>query len=267
MDTIINRSLTQSQVPISRKKKGDDARKFLVNYINTALCTQGDSYYNAEKDTVDKEKYYQDIESSEVEYNQLHRLLSSTYHKAERRINLWADIDRQPDGTLKCAYSDKLIETADFIRQCKADEEHLVPQSWHHGSGSHPGQDMHQIFIVSKTSNGSRGNRIFGTADGELVSKEGGMRYGSNYFVPHHNIGAVCRATLYTLVMYDHTFHKSYFPPAALKWIIEKANTEPISLWERHRNQELFKLQGNRNPFIDHPEWCDQINYLAGYMD
>jgi len=24
---------------------------------------------------------------------------------------------------------------------------------------------------------------------------------------------------------------------------------------ERHRNAEIQKLQGNRNPFIDHPEW------------
>ena len=43
--------------------------------------------------------------------------------------------------------------------------EHLVPQSWHRGSATHPGTDMHQVFIVSKTANGSRGNAIFGLRD------------------------------------------------------------------------------------------------------
>jgi endonuclease G len=28
---------------------------------------------------------------------------------------------------------------------------------------------------------------------------------------------------------------------------------EPVSEWERHRNAAIFARQGNRNPFIDHP--------------
>ena len=31
---------------------------------------------------------------------------------------------------------------------------------------------------------------------------------------------------------------------------------DPPSLHEKHRNAEIAKIQGNRNPFIDHPEWA-----------
>ena len=31
---------------------------------------------------------------------------------------------------------------------------------------------------------------------------------------------------------------------------------DPVSEWERHRNAAIYARQGNRNPFIDHPEWA-----------
>jgi endonuclease I len=34
---------------------------------------------------------------------------------------------------------------------------------------------------------------------------------------------------------------------------------DPVSDWERNRNDVVFEFQGNRNPFIDRPEWVQQI--------
>ncbi|NRA61420.1 MAG: endonuclease [Psychrobium sp.] len=34
---------------------------------------------------------------------------------------------------------------------------------------------------------------------------------------------------------------------------------DPVSDWERNRNNVVFEYQGNRNPFIDRPEWVQQI--------
>ena len=31
------------------------------------------------------------------------------------------------------------------------------------------------------------------------------------------------------------------------------------SLYERHRNETISEVQGNRNPLIDFPEWIDRI--------
>lgn len=34
---------------------------------------------------------------------------------------------------------------------------------------------------------------------------------------------------------------------------------DPVDQFEMQRHERIFKLQKNRNPFIDHPEWADRI--------
>lgn len=36
-------------------------------------------------------------------------------------------------------------------------------------------------------------------------------------------------------------------------------NADPVSTWEQNRNNIVYEFQGNRNPFIDHPEWIKPI--------
>lgn len=38
----------------------------------------------------------------------------------------------------------------------------------------------------------------------------------------------------------------------------------PVSEYERHRNQAIFEKQGNRNPLIDHPDWAGKIRFALG---
>ena len=45
-----------------------------------------------------------------------------------------------------------------------------------------------------------------------------------------------------------------------MKWHIE----EPVSDLERSRNEAVYKIQGNRNPFIDHPEYAARIYCYDG---
>lgn len=40
-----------------------------------------------------------------------------------------------------------------------------------------------------------------------------------------------------------------------LAWHLE----DPVDSLERHRNDVIFGFQGNRNPFIDHPEWASVL--------
>jgi ribulose kinase len=42
---------------------------------------------------------------------------------------------------------------------------------------------------------------------------------------------------------------------ALLAWHIE----DPVDDFEMYRNQKIEAFQGNRNPFIDHPEFADKI--------
>jgi endonuclease I len=132
---------------------------------------------------------------------------------------------------------------------------------------------MHQIFVVEKSANGSRGNAVFGILENVIPERKvGGLSYKHNgvdhtLFVPHVNVGAVCRSTLYTLVTYEDTFHQRYFPKKYLEWIVETAVNEPVTLWEKHRNQELYRLQKNRNPFIDRPALARMIDFDKCYTN
>ena len=49
--------------------------------------------------------------------------------------------------------------------------------------------------------------------------------------------------------------YKTWFVKLLLKW----HKMDPVSQHEIQRNNVGQKFQGNRNPFIDHPEWVEAI--------
>ena len=53
----------------------------------------------------------------------------------------------------------------------------------------------------------------------------------------------------------SYPYLTSYARDLFVKW----SHLDPVSDKEVIRNEEIEKLQGNRNPFIDHPEWVDVI--------
>jgi deoxyribonuclease I len=45
--------------------------------------------------------------------------------------------------------------------------------------------------------------------------------------------------------------------PLLIRWDQEF----PVSLHEKHRNQAIYQIQGNRNPFIDFPDLTEYIQF------
>ena len=214
-------------------------------------------YYDKVSDEWNKEKYYGSLKG-EPNYEELHQLVSSTFRHARRRQNIFPIVDRQPDMTLRCVYSGKILSDAEGNMLEKCDEEHSFPQSYQRGTRSGTGRDMHAIFAAFKSANGSRGNIPFGIYSEEQKPLEKDA-YGTVFsgkpktYIPKMNSGAVARSTLYILLCYKGCANPHYLPPQTLPWLIQEASSTEVSLWEKHRNQELYRLQGNRNPFIDYP--------------
>lgn len=100
--------------------------------------------------------------SNPTNYEELHKLVSSTFRHARRRENIFPIVDRQPDYTLRCVYSGKILSDAEGNNLEKCDEEHSFPQSYQRGMRAGTGRDMHAIFAAFKSANGSRGNTPFG---------------------------------------------------------------------------------------------------------
>jgi endonuclease G, mitochondrial len=146
--------------------------------------------------------------------------------------------------------------------------EHVVPQSWFNRGEPMRG-DLHHLFTCEVKCNSYRGNiPYFDFADFEEVIMDncGKLEQKDKKFEPSKGKGEVARATLYFLLRYpgkiNNTLqeYKAERLETLLRWHQDFAITEH----ERHRNMAIFKKQGNRNPFIDFPEWARKIDFSLG---
>ena len=122
---------------------------------------------------------------------------------------------------------------------------------------------MHHLYPTDSKMNSIRGNTIFG----EVNQDHGNLncsasRYGSGtagstliYEPPSDHKGHVARSLFYFSVRYDLPIRPEE------EVVLKKWNQEhPVDEEEKARNDEIAKLQGDRNPFVDHPEMADEIS-------
>ena len=175
--------------------------------------------------------------------------------------------------------------------------EHVWCQSLSNGMWGTDGggSDMHHIRPSEATLNSKRGNNKYGVATGsreEAYSKTTsgtnsklGGHLGGGAFEPLDNVkGDVARIVMYVYTHYN-SYKNSIFgglattngsggkfgtlnfthvmmasnEDAAIKLLLEWNKKDPVDPIETYRNEEVYKIQGNRNPFIDHPEYADAI--------
>lgn len=140
------------------------------------------------------------------------------------------------------------------------------------GETTGPGTDVHHLRPTDVTVNSTRGNKDFDEG-GSPVSQAPGSLTDADSFEPRDaDKGDVARMILYMSVRYeggdgfpdlevDDAVGASSAPRhGKLSVLLEWNAQDPPSAFERTRNEKIFDTwQGNRNPFIDHPEWADAI--------
>lgn len=142
--------------------------------------------------------------------------------------------------------------------------EHSWPQSkfnYKFPNGLQKG-DLHHLFPSDPVANSTRGNHFFGEMPGRPLndcdssSIGDSSEDGNTYFEPpKEHKGNVARALFYFSVRYQLPINDT--EEAFLRsWNKE----DPIDQAEQDRNDEIYKIQGNRNPFIDFPGLADEIN-------
>ena len=141
---------------------------------------------------------------------------------------------------------------------------------------SEAGSDGHHLRPCDNNLNSARSSLSFGEVDqtsGNLVQENGSSSYKSlcyktsEYFYPGEGFrGQTARILMYVQTRWGDDYDLSFVLGAGsnktigdietlMKWHIQEPPTEQ----EMYRNEKVAEYQGNRNPFIDHPEYAEMI--------
>ncbi|MGJ7439855.1 endonuclease I family protein [Aquipuribacter sp. MA13-6] len=152
--------------------------------------------------------------------------------------------------------------------------EHVVPQSWF-GRAEPMRGDLHHLFACESRCNSFRGNTPFvelpdwppepepepDLPDGVLadaVRPDCGKRTDAG-FEPAQGKGAAARALLFVALRYPGVIEPDELDPARYDDLLLWHAQDPAGDWERHRNAAIHERQGNRNPFVDHPDRAEEL--------
>ncbi|MBN1826930.1 MAG: endonuclease [Candidatus Eisenbacteria bacterium] len=181
--------------------------------------------------------------------------------------------------------------------------EHVWPNSYgfpDDGSTNKPYTDCHHLFDCYIGYNETRGNRIFDacstlcqTYTVDDYNGESGANYSRNtspvgiWETWEGRRGDVARAMFYMDVRYEGDSgepdliltndvdsilasstgnNESVAYMGLLDILLQWHEDDPVDDKERSRNDVVYSYQGNRNPFIDHPEWVAGI-FIEGTTD
>ncbi|MGR9047557.1 endonuclease I family protein [Halobacillus faecis] len=200
-------------------------------------------------------------------------------------------VDLRPDGKLQSIYSGEIRAPEDVIQEdyaasqkreqkirankegenllkvmaeavtaFKYNCEHAVPQSWYDAQEPMRG-DLHHLFTCEPLCNSIRSNYPYHDFhDYPAEQKVEVLRIEDQcgkaedeLFEPEYAKGTVARAMLYFLLRYPDGLETNHGGKIDVDLMLEWHKNEPPEVYELHRNQAIFELQGNRNPFIDYP--------------
>jgi len=142
--------------------------------------------------------------------------------------------------------------------------EHVWPKSLGGFNTDGAGADLHHIRPSENRTNSARGNLKYGyvtggaSINGNLSGLKGGDK--GSFYEPLDNAkGDVARICLYVYVRYGGELTKcsnitNVFQ--SIDVLLEWCALDPVDEWEMGRNDVVEGVQGNRNVFIDYPEYA-----------
>ena len=159
-------------------------------------------------------------------------------------------------GKVTSFYSGKSVSSSDCNR------EHVWPDS--HGGNIVEG-DIHMVRPALKEENSSRGNSFYVEGmnhqyDGWDPANEGVESYrGDSARIIFYCVVADSRLSLLDVNKHYTTSENNDYKMGKLSDLLKWNLQYPVQQREKTRNEAAERLQGNRNPFIDHPEYACRI--------
>ncbi|MBN2237998.1 MAG: endonuclease [Bacteroidales bacterium] len=156
--------------------------------------------------------------------------------------------------------------------------EHSFPKSWFNDA-SPMYTELFHIYPTDGYVNGQRGNYPYGEVNSASWTSTNGSKVGSNstsgysgtVFEPIDEYkGDLARTYFYMATRYEDVIQNwnsevldgSKYPVYVewqLELLISWHENDPVSQKEIDRNNAIYALQHNRNPYIDHPEYVAAV--------
>ncbi len=170
--------------------------------------------------------------------------------------------------------------------------EHNLPKSWWSTSPETTVaySDLHNLYPSDPTANTAKSNYPLGVVGTSTIFSNGVVKVGSSSYPGYSGVvfepgneykGDFARDYMYMVTCYEDyannwrslgtssmLFSGATYPvfkPYAINLLLEWSRNDPVSEKEINRNNAVYNLQGNRNPFVDFPALSE---YLWGkYKD
>jgi endonuclease I len=163
--------------------------------------------------------------------------------------------------------------------------EHTFPQSWMPSNGGRPDwpnapgttkelpeyNDLHHLYPTHQVNaNVRRSNHPYGNVKNATYTAPTGFgKVGTDsldktvYEPRPDQRGDAARALMYMSVCYHGVGGQNWSLPSNQDQNVLKQWNEidPPDNFEIARNEMIFSVQGNRNPFVDNPSWVNAINF------
>ena len=247
---------------------------YLFTIISTTLMAQTTNYYESCNGL-----------SGEALRAELHNIIKdhqSFSYTTTKTILREADEDYNNPDNIILVYTGNSIDKFDFASNFEPDfwnREHVWPKSHGDFDAGDPFEvpaytDAHNLKPVDHSMNTLRGEKDFENG-GDIVFNGSSLTdcFSTNStFEPRNEVkGDIARMIFYMDLRYEGGTGEpnlvvvegltTYPNPqiGSLSTLLEWHEQDPPDAFEKRRNDVIFKWQGNRNPFIDYPEF---VNYL-----
>lgn len=140
------------------------------------------------------------------------------------------------------------------------------------GTAPGPGTDVHHLRPTDVAVNSERGNKDFDMGGSEVGGAPGNFTDDDSWEPRNEVKGDVARMILYMAVRYEGDDNFADLEPndqvdngkapfiGRLSVLRQWSAQDPPDAFEQKRNQVIYdQFQHNRNPFVDHPEWVNEI--------
>lgn len=232
--------------------------------------------------------YYDGIEGLTTSSlkTKLHEIIrnhsTNSYSGLFARSFIYTDV--RDDGTWWDMYSDidRYVRVNGNIEWDGMNREHSFPKSWWGGDTNVPEYtDLNHLYPADGDANGKKSNYPLGEVDpsgvifdngvsmvGSPVNGQGGGA--TRVFEPADEYkGDFARTYFYMVTCYQNDTWKYQYVarqgtyPTLQGWAIDLLlkwhREDPVSQKEIDRNEQVYRLQYNRNPYIDFPEIAEYV--------